>query len=169
MQRRDVLQRGSAAAVTVLTAGLAGCSGESGGTDDSGEDGTDGGNEPTPTPTPSGPSGEIVENGVSGLRIVDWTTERTDEDLLVTLTVENVGDQKTDAFDYTYEATAYDSAGQDITAGVATGSTGSTIDPGQTTTINMYIGALGGPGEIARFELRLRCDDFFDDGVYCAE
>jgi hypothetical protein len=111
--------------------------------------------------------GEVVENSVSGLEITDWTTEVTEEDLLVTLTVENVGDQQTDAFDYTYEATAYDSAGDDITAGVATGSTGSTIDPGETTEINMYIGGLGGPSEIARFDLRLQCDDFFDDGVYC--
>lgn len=166
MQRRDVLRRGSVAVATVLTTGLAGCSG--GGDDgDTSGDGDGGANDPTPTQTPTGPTGEVVENGVSGLEIVDWTTTTTEEDLQIALIVENTGNQETDAFDYTYEGTAYNSANEDITAGVATGSTGSTIAPGETATINMYLGALGGPSEIDRFELRLQCDDFFDDGVYC--
>ena len=160
MHRRDVLRQSGVAMTVAVTAGLAGCSGNDGDSDDGGDE---------PTPTPSGPTGEVVENSVSnGLEITDWTTEVADGDFNITLTVKNVGDQQTDAFDYTYEATVYNSADEDITASVASGSRGSTIDPGQTTEINMYVGVSNeDPSAVSRFELRVRCDDFFDEGVYC--
>jgi hypothetical protein len=165
----------------VLAAGLAGCSGNSDdGSDTDGDDGsdTDGGDNgsdadggdngsPSKTETSSGLTGELAENGVSGLEIVDWTATEGDGEIQVTLTVENVSDQTTDAFVYQYGGTAYDSNGEDITAGLATGSTNATtIGPGETTTLNMYIGVFGSASNVARYELSLTCGSF-GDGTYC--
>jgi hypothetical protein len=177
MQRRDVLQRVGVVGVAAVTAGLAGCSSDSATSDggsgsEDGESGADDGGSGTNTDGGSGNgddssstevTGDVVENGVSGLEIVGWTTSTTDEDLVVEVTLENVGDQQTAASDYSYEAFAYDNAGEDITTGFGFVTSGTTVAPGETTTITLYLGAFGGPSEIAAFGLALRCGS----GVYC--
>lgn len=161
MQRRTVLKRG--AGVLALSVPLAGCSGGSNDTEDDNGD--------TSTPTPSGPTGEVVENTVDGLEIVGTEVEETDRERFnVIITVRNAGDQETDAFDYEYGLTVFDAEGTDVTAGVSgTSATGSTIAPGEETEITATTGYEGEKSDIASYEITVGCDDFGGTGVYCTD
>lgn len=166
MQRRTVLKRGTG--LLALSVALAGCSGDSSDTED--ENGDDGDDENGGTPTPSGPTGEVVENTVDGLEIVGMEVEEAESERFnVVLTVRNTGDQETDAFNYEYSLTVFDADGADITAGASGTSAfgGTTVAPGEETEITATTGYDGEKSDIASYEVTVGCDDFGDVGVYC--
>lgn len=173
MDRRDFLGGSSAVLAVGVSAGLAGCSGDDGsGSDDEPDDDettTDPGDDTSTPAQDGGPRGSVGNVAVDGLSVADWSAEPSDDELRVTVTVENVGDQTTDAFSYNYELALYDSSETDITGDPgATGSMSDTeVSPGEQTTINVYYGVDGTPEDVASYEISLNCDGPFSDGSYC--
>ena len=170
------------------TVALAGCSDSSSGDDGGGADETDdGGDETTedgsgggddgaddggePTLTTSGPAdGEVASNAIEELAGVMLESQASDV-FSVTVTLENTGDQRTSAMNYTYTLALFDSDGNELGtvvankanlgAGMGAGQQGSVI-----ATAQFYDGE---PGDIARYELTVDCSEVEgeDRGVYC--
>jgi hypothetical protein len=197
MERRTVL-RGSLG-VAALTVPLAGCSSSDDGTEDDGDDGGDDspdGTDSTPDGTVSTPdedstsdsnapgvSGDIpgtAGNVPDGLEVVSTAASveanesdgDSENDLVILVELENVGERETDATNYSYSAEVRNDAGELISDGGGSWSpveafTGE-IAPGETVTIQFIPTLNGEPENAAEFTLTLECTGF-RDGSYCSE
>jgi hypothetical protein len=182
VNRRQYLSRAGAA--IVASTSVAGCSGGGGGgettTDDNdnsangGDNGTeDGGTEDGggQTVTVSGPAdGAVASNAIEELRVVALESQASDV-FSVTITLENTGDQRTSAMDYTYTLALFDSDGNELGTVVANkANLGAGMSAGQQGTViataQFYDGE---PSDVARYELTIDCSDEEgeDRGVYC--
>jgi hypothetical protein len=181
MRRRELLRRSAGALIAAGSVAVAGCSGDSGSDGESDGDGgagdgeSDGdesgnGNGGEPTLTTSGPAdGEVASNAIEELVVVMLESQASDV-FSVTVTLENTGDQRTSAMDYTYTLALFDGDGNELGtvvankanlgAGMGAGQQGSVI-----ATPQFYDGE---PGDVARYELTIDCSEEGDDrGVYC--
>ncbi|ERH10997.1 MAG: hypothetical protein J07HX64_02776 [halophilic archaeon J07HX64] len=191
MRRRELLRRGSATLLATGSVAVAGCSGDGGNGNESdsgdgggdGGDGGDGGGDGSdsdggggdgsedPTLTTSGPvDGEVVSNAIEELVIVTLDSQVSNV-FSVTVTLENTGDQRTTAMNYTYTLTLFDGADTELGtvvankanlgAGMSAGQQGSVI-----VTPQFYDGE---PSDVARYELTVDCSEIADEdrGVYC--
>lgn len=170
MQRRTVLKRSGG--LLALTVPLAGCNGNGSDDDEAEDEDDDSGDGDSGDGGSSGGEsmGSVTENTVDGLEIVDWQTEQEEgsERYQVTVTVENVGEPETDAFNYDYGLTLYDSDDNDITTGgVGYSAFSSEVGPGETTDVLVNAGVDGELDDVARYELTLGCPEFGDTGSYC--
>ncbi len=176
MRRRALLRRTTAALVLAGGVALAGCSGD-GGNDGSGGayggggggGGDDGGE--GPTLTVSGPvDGEVASNAIDELVVAELDSQVSDR-FSVTVTLQNTGDERTSAMDYTYTLALFDDADTEMDsvasnkanlgAGMAPGQQGSVI-----ATPQFYD---GDAEDVARYELTVDCseEEGDDRGVYC--
>lgn len=171
-------------AAVVGMAGLAGCSdGGEGGTDadeNGGPAGTEtptitATTEPTTTPTDSAATIESmceVTDDVEGLSVVGCQSEIKSEDLLITVTVRNDGDQVADLYDHHLSATVHKSTettGLGVTGSVVVSYPGdSEVPPGETgqATIRAAPNPDISVEDIQRYVVELSCG-FGADGVYC--
>ena len=193
MRRRQLLRRSGVALTAAGSVAVAGCSGDSGdgsesnghesngnesndnesdggnGESDGGNGGTDNGGDPTLTT--SGPvDGEVASNAVEELVVVMLESQVSNV-FSVTVTLENTGDQRTNAMNYSYTLALFDGDGNElgtVTAnkanlgsGMAAGQQGSVI-----ATPQFYDGE---PSDVARYELTVDCSEVADEdrGVYC--
>jgi hypothetical protein len=197
MKRRTVLRRGLG--VAAVTVPLAGCSGgdneteddEDNGGDDSpnGSDSTPGGSDSTPENSDntsdtntSGVSGDIPGTAGStpdGLEIVSTAGSveinesdgEGEEDLIILVELENVGDKTTDATNYSYSAEVQNDAGETLSSSGGSWSPNNAftgeIDPGETITVQFVPILDGDPSTATEYTLSLECTDFWD-GSYCS-
>ena len=187
MRRRELLRRSGASLIAAGSVAVAGCSGDSGNGNESdggngdesnggngnesngGDGGSDEGEDPTLTT--SGPvDGEVASNVTEELVVVMLESQVSNV-FSVTVTLENTGDQRTSAMNYTYTLALFDGDGNELGtvvankanlgAGMAAGQQGSVI-----ATAQFYDGE---PSDVARYELTVDCSavEGEDRGVYC--
>jgi hypothetical protein len=194
MKRRAVLRRGLG--VAAVTVPLAGCSSGDNGTEDDGDDGDDSendspdGSDSTPddgdstsTGNSSGVSGDIpgtVGSTPDGLEVVSTAGSveinesdgEGEEDLIILVELENVGDKTTDATNYSYSAEVQNDAGETLSSSGGSWSPDNAfsgeIDPGETITVQFIPILDGDPENAAEYTLTLECTSFWD-GSYCSE
>jgi hypothetical protein len=93
-----------------------------------------------------------------------------DEYFPVRLTIENNGDQQTDAQDYYYDLTPYDDDDIDV-SGATTGrtapggGTGTGLSPGGRGSVVAWSSVVGFSSQVVRYELTIKCG--FGETVYC--
>lgn len=200
MNRRDLLKECGILLAAPTAIGLSGCSssdggdgngGDAGGADDTPTDSPMGTDTPTPTdtqastpsptptttPTPAAdddgePVGEVVDNAVEELEITDWSARIDDmnNDFVVTLSIENTGDQATELVDYWYVITLYDAEGTEIPNGgnSQSGSEKTYARPGEVGALDVAVWVENdNPEDVARYEIAMNCT--LSDGVYCEE
>jgi hypothetical protein len=171
MRRRELLRRSGIALIAAGTAAVAGCSGDDG-TDD-GSNGDDGGTDDgeDQTLTTSGPiDGEVASNAIEELVVVMLESQVSDV-FSVTVTLENTGDQRTSAMNYTYTLALFDGDGNELgTVAANKANLGARMAAGQQGSViatpQFYDGE---PGDVARYKLTVDCseEDGEDRGVYC--
>ena len=168
--------------------GLAGCLSDDGGTDgdetsnggtdgdETSNGGTDGdetsnGGDGDPAVNVTGPvDGEVASNAIPELVVVGLESQVSDV-FSVTVTLENTGDERTSAMNYTYALALFDDAGDELDRVVGNNANlGAGMGPGQQGTVivtpQFYE---GGPEDVARYELTVDCSGREGDerGVYC--
>jgi hypothetical protein len=94
-----------------------------------------------------------------------------EEDLIILVELENVGDKTTDATNYSYSAEVQNDAGETLSSSGGSWSpenafTGE-IDPGETITVQFIPILDGDPSTATEYTLSLECTDFWD-GSYCS-
>jgi len=188
MRRRALLATVGASGIGIL-AGCSdsGSSGDDGGGNNSGNDsnnetgesgdettenGSDSGNGGEPTLTTSGPAdGEVASNAIAELAVV-MLESQAETVFSVTVTLENTGDQRTSAMNYTYTLALFDGDGNELGTVVANkANLGARMTAGQQgsviATAQFYDGE---PSDVARYELTIDCseEESEDRGVYCS-
>lgn len=131
---------------------------------------------PTTTPTPAAndggePVGEVDANAVEELEITDWSARIDDDDFVVTLSIENTGDQQTELVKYWYDVKLYDAENTNIPLGANTQSSSEETDPapGEVGVLDAVISLENdNPEAVARYEVSITCT-LADDAVYCEE
>lgn len=154
MSRRRLLGAVGASA----TAGLAGCSGilgDDGSSDDSSDGSSDGG---------SGDGGpDNVQNEVGGIEITGTSGQATQDNYSITVELENTGGEDASVLDFEYVVTLYDESGSEIQhRGVVAINRDGFFDDA-TGTVELQPQIEADPSTVARYELRVLCDD----GPYC--
>lgn len=156
-------------------AALAGCSGgDDGGSDDDGGGSDDGSSDDGNGSSDDGPSIESmcnVSDEVDGLSVIGCQSETTSEALVVTVTLENDGDQQANLFDYQLQSRIYDSetiaVENLITPSVTQTYSGTQLQPGDTTTVTFEISPQGDATveDIVQYQIELGCGS--GGGAYC--
>jgi len=145
--------------------------------DDGGDDGANGeddmenGDDGDPTVSVTGPvDGEVTSNAIQELVVVGLESQVSNV-FSVTVTLENLGDERTSAMDYTYTLALFDDADEELDRVVGNkANLGAGMGPGQQGTVivtpQFYE---GGPEDVARYELTVDCTGREGDerGVYC--
>jgi len=137
-------------------------------------------NTETATPTDSGgtgdyprdPDGSIAGNAIDELEVVGWDRVPDGDTFRVRVWTRNVGDQQTNASEYTHSIGAYDADGnqyEDSGFNESYPENNTNMPPGEvgSVTVQPYIGATN--DEVATYEVTLDCSGDFADGVYCPE
>lgn len=162
MRRRDLLRRSTAALALAGGVAVAGCSGDDGDGDGGGE---------APTLSVSGPvDGEVAANAIEELVVVELDSQVSDR-FSVTVTLENTGDERTSAMDYTYTLALFDDADDEMDRVAGNkANLGAGMAPGQQGQVIVTPQFYDGDAEdIARYELTVDCseEEADDKGVYC--
>lgn len=163
---------------TATTAALAGCPGGDNGddetpppADDDGGDGNDAPVGPTATPTVTSDLeresiGTIEELTIPELAAVGYTSTVDGEDFVVTLTLENQGDQETEFGEYNIDLSVYDDSDEELATTVRYTASGLTAPAGERVEIPIRAEPLNtDPGSVASYGIRINCDGA--NGVYC--
>jgi hypothetical protein len=190
MNRRTVLRR--SLGVAAVTVPLAGCSGSDEGTeddeDDGGDDSPDGSDstsdgDSTSDSDASGVPGDIpgtVGDTPDGLEVVSTAGSvevnesdgEGEDDLIILVQLENVGEKTTDVTNYSYSAEVRNDAGEIMSSSGGSWSPEDSfsgeVSPGETITVQFIPILDGDPENAAEYTLTLECTDFWD-GSYCSE
>lgn len=200
MNRRTVLRR--SLGVAAVTVPLAGCSGSDDGTEDNEDDSPDGsdstpdGSDSTPDGSDSTPDGDstsdsntsgvpgdipgTVGNTPDGLEVVgtagsveeNESDGEGEDDLIILVRLENVGEKTTDVTNYSYSAEVRNDAGEVISSDGGSWSPAESfsgeLDPGETMTVQFIPIVNEDPETATEYTLNLECTDFWD-GSYCSE
>lgn len=122
--------------------------------------------------------GSVRDHDIEGIEVVGWESELAggngddgQERFEITLAVENVGEETTDATEYLYQAFPSDGDGAELNVFTQENSVGVTTDPeiapGERTVV-YTIPDVANPGDVASYELTVTCGSL-DDGIYCPE
>lgn len=165
LNRRTMLRRGGGWVAVLATVSLAGCGVIGGDGSDGGGDG--GGN--ANAESLSDPMGEISESSVDGLRIADAESDVDGGQFVITMTLENTGNQTTDVTGYALGANFYNSGGNRVEGSYFRSEypDGTEVEPGETGTVIFPFEPDGGTDTIARYEIFLTCHQQLD-GTYCS-
>jgi len=163
---------------------LAGCSGgDNDGTDTEGTDDSDTEETNTPsgdtgqTPTESGGGQTIesiceIQNNLSGFSVVGCQSEIADDELIVTVTIRNDGEQEAELPAHSVEGTPYTSAetadSPDFSYSANANYRDVRVAPGETGVVSIRnrFGSRVSPADIQHYVVTLSCG-MGDDGIYC--
>lgn len=145
---------------TTATLAVAGCS------DDGGGGGDDDDDDEATTESPFEEMGSHTNELEGDLAFAAYESEVDDGDFVVTVSIENVGDQTTDIWEYDYQLDVYDESGTNLSNGTAMFAMSDTeVEPGETASLDLNP-QIDDPSAVTSYEITLSCGAF-SDGAYC--
>lgn len=112
--------------------------------------------------------GAVGETLIDGLDVIGWESTAHEDEFEVDFLVENVGEESTDASEYTYRLDLYDDADTQLSPNTWQESVrSSNLDPGDETTITVIAGGYDEAATVERYEILVNCWGPRDFGAYC--